>query len=92
MRFQALALVLTLAACNTPQEIPIGMLPPEDDCGAASLQDLVGQNAGALAAMTFDAAATRFFTTGDALTMDFSPSRLNVESGLDGTILRVFCG
>ncbi len=93
MRYSALTLILTVAACFAPApvEIPIGM-PPPNECGAESLQDLVGQGAGALAAMNFDPATTRFFTTGDAVTMDFSPARLNIESGVDGTIVRVFCG
>jgi hypothetical protein len=89
-----LTLVLALSACtpSAPVEIPIGILPVEDACGASSLQDLVGQGAGALAAMTFDTTTTRFITEGDMITMDFSAQRLNIESDASGTITRVFCG
>ena len=94
MRISAIILTTGLLACNQPEpvEIPIGTLPTDDACGAESLQQLIGQDAGVLAAMTFDAATTRFFATGDALTMDFSATRLNVEFGPDGKIVRVFCG
>lgn len=94
MRISAIIMTTGLLACTQPEpvEIPIGTLPSDSACGADSLQQLVGQDAGVLAAMTFDAASTRFFATGDALTMDFSPTRLNVEFGPDGKIVRVFCG
>lgn len=94
MRYPMLSFVMVISACTTPApvEIPIGILPVEDACGASGMQDLVGQGAGALAAMTFDSATTRFITEGDMITMDYSAQRLNIESAVNGTILRVFCG
>ena len=79
--------LLVLAACAEP----IPDEPAADACGAASLQRLVGQDMSALAAMTFPD-TTRFISPGDAVTMDFSPTRLNFDLDEDGTILRVWCG
>lgn len=61
------------------------------DCGAAALQHLVGQHESVLAAMTFPA-PTRIIHPGQAVTMDYLPSRLNIEIGQDGRIIRVRCG
>ena len=36
--------------------------------------------------------AIRYYTQGDPITMDFSPSRLNVELGVDGRIKLFRCG
>jgi hypothetical protein len=89
----SLPVLALLAACGMEgEEIPIGELPPVDACGAASLQSLVGQGPEALAAMSFDPATTRIFNEGDAITMDFSPTRLNIVSGGGGRIVRVYCG
>jgi hypothetical protein len=84
--------ILALSACEpvTPVQSP-PVPPPEDACGALALQGLVGQDASVLASMTFPA-PMRAYTTGDALTMDFNPARLNVESDPGGTIVRVWCG
>jgi hypothetical protein len=81
----AAALVL-LAACVAPPA------PPEGDaCGAAGLQGLVGQPETVLAAMTFPA-PMRVLRPGMAVTMDYSPDRLNVTLDAGGTITRVACG
>ncbi len=64
----------------------------EESCGAERLQYLVGQDEGALAAMTFEAGAVRVIRPGQAVTMDFSPSRLNLELDGSGRIQRVYCG
>ncbi|MDJ1009392.1 MAG: I78 family peptidase inhibitor [Paracoccaceae bacterium] len=81
-------LALALAACTEAAPPPS---PAEDGCGAAALADLVGQDASALAAMTFPD-TTRFIRPGDAVTMDYSAERLNIDLGADGTILRLWCG
>ena len=84
--------LLAVAACEPvpPTESP--PLPPaEDACGAAALQTLLGQDESVLASMTFPE-PTRVYTQGDPLTMDFSPSRLNIELDAGGTIVRVWCG
>jgi hypothetical protein len=84
--------VVALAACEpvAPVQSP-PVPPPEDACGALALQGLVGEDAGVLASMTLPA-PVRSYTTGDALTMDFNPARLNIESDPGGTIVRVWCG
>ena len=61
-------------------------------CGAPDLQGLVGQRESALAAMTLPAERLRVIQPGMAVTMDYSPARLNVEVGTDGRIARVYCG
>lgn len=54
-------------------------------------QNLVGQSANILAAMTFPQ-ETRIYNSGDPLTMDFNEGRLNIEIGPDGRIVAVSCG
>lgn len=79
----ALALALGLAACVA--------VPDEDACGAAGMQDLVGQDKAVLAAMTFPA-GTRVIEPGTAVTEDYSASRLNIDVDASGTITGVWCG
>ena len=52
---------------------------PTDDVKAA-ISDAVGQR------------PIRYIAPGDAVTLDFSPSRLNVDLGEDGRIMRFRCG
>lgn len=87
----ALALCLTaaLSAC-TMAEAP-AVLPDENACGASGLQGLVGQPASVLASMTF-AMPMRVIRPGMAVTMDYSPARLNVAVDDAGKITRVSCG
>jgi hypothetical protein len=87
MRLAALGLSLALAACA---EAP----PPLDDpdaCGAAALQPLVGQPLA-----RFDPASVtgplRIYRSGDPVTTDFGPARLNVEADGRGRIVRIACG
>ncbi|MEL7461339.1 MAG: I78 family peptidase inhibitor [Pseudomonadota bacterium] len=65
--------------------------PPDDSCGAPVLSHLVGQDMSALAAMTFPD-TTRFIAPDTAITMDFSPTRLNFDLDDAGVITRVWCG
>lgn len=79
--------MVVLVAC---QSVPPGETGPES-CGAGALQGLIGQSAEVLETMKF-AAPTRILRPGMAVTMDFSPDRLNIE--IDGAerIVRVQCG
>ena len=52
---------------------------------------LVGYDVYVLAAITFPD-TTRFISPGDAVTMDYSPERLNFDLDETGTITRVWCG
>jgi hypothetical protein len=91
--FPLIALV-AIAACdmaNGPRTGPLAPEPAPDACGAVALQTLIGQPESVIFAMSF-VEGTRIYRTGDALTMDFSPSRLNIEIGPAGTIVQVTCG
>jgi hypothetical protein len=92
-----LALILplvALAACvpvaPAPAPLPVER-PVVDACGAAELQDLVGQPQGVASAITF-AVPVRIIQPNSAVTMDLREDRLNVEVGADGNIARIFCG
>jgi Peptidase inhibitor I78 family len=87
-----LAGVVLLAAC-VPQG-PDRMPPepaPDGACGAPGLQGLVGQPESVLATMKFGV-PTRIIQPGMAVTMDYSPDRLNIWIGEDGSIESVTCG
>lgn len=64
--------------------------PGADACGAAQLQDLVGQPESALDGMRFDA-PVRIIRPGMAVTMDYRPDRLNIEIDARNRIARVHC-
>lgn len=80
--------LLVLAACV---EEPPMAIPGDDACGAPALQYLVGQPAGVLDSMRF-AGPTRVIRPGMAVTMDYSPNRLNIEIDAAEVIARVVCG
>jgi hypothetical protein len=80
---------LALAACVTEVTPPTD--PMAASCGAEGLQGLVGQHRGVLAAMTFKA-PVRVIEPGMAVTMDYSPARLNIELDSVGRIARIYCG
>ena len=63
----------------------------EDACGAAELQGLIGQPETVLATMRFSQ-VVRVIGPGMAVTMDYSPDRLNIDVGEDGLITRLWCG
>jgi hypothetical protein len=90
-----LALILpfvALPACVPATPAPLPAEPPAiDACGAAELQDLVGQPQATVSAITF-AVPVRIIQPDSAVTMDFREDRLNVEVGADGNIARIFCG
>lgn len=90
--------LLALPACILPVPVPEGtpgafevVLDSGDPCGAGKLQRLVGEPRFAIEDTTFTA-PVRLIGPGDAVTMDFSPSRLNLEFGEDDRVARVFCG
>lgn len=88
-----LGVALTLAACGGGA----APLPPEtpdrniaDACGAAELQDMVGQSQNELARIKF-AVPVRVITPGMAVTADFQANRLNFTIGEDGNIASITC-
>lgn len=96
MRRLSLLLPLAFAACVAAESPPDpGLidpsLPPEGACGAPELQGLVGQPAAVLQTMKFGT-TTRIIRPGMAVTMDYSPERLNIEINEAEVISRVSCG
>lgn len=84
----ALPLALALAACQT--DVPPPVFDPAPRCGADRLQGLVGQDAAVLRGMSFDG-PVRVIHPGMAVTMDYNPTRLNIEVDAEGVIRRVWC-
>ena len=60
-------------------------------CGADRFQDLVGQSY-ALSNMTQLPGLVRIIPWGSAVTMDYIPTRTNVELDRNDVITRIFCG
>ncbi|MDP3339485.1 I78 family peptidase inhibitor [Frigidibacter sp.] len=85
------AALLLLAACVTEGGTGAGPAPGTDDCGAAGLQQLVGQPASRLETMRFSQ-PLRVINPGQMVTMDYSESRLNIAIDESGRISRVYCG
>ena len=93
--FAGFAAALMVAGCVAEPERQVGPvidpLATENACGADDLQGLVGQKASVLATMRFSQ-VVRVIKPGMAVTMDFSPARLNVEVDEVEVITRVSCG
>jgi hypothetical protein len=96
-RLAPFALLLVIAACTPGAETPPdGGFDPTPDprpdaCGAAALQNLIGQP---LAAFTGAPAAqaVRVIGPGMAVTMDYREDRMNVEHDAQRIIRAVYCG
>lgn len=80
---------LVLAACAAPAAEDV---PGPRACGASGLQHLIGQPEAALDALPPPDGPLRVIRPGMAVTMDFSPARLNIELDGAGRVARVFCG
>ena len=81
--------------CN-PVATPAFPPPADDQCAAAELASYAGAQAtsevrAAIATKLGDR-RVRYIAPGDAVTMDFAPSRLNVELDAEGRIVRLRCG
>ncbi|MDO5621682.1 MAG: I78 family peptidase inhibitor [Paracoccus sp. (in: a-proteobacteria)] len=81
---------LSLAACAQPDVVTPGQPPASDACGASQWQVLVGQPGKALNGLTLPA-PHRVIPFGSAVTMDYSPDRLNVELDRAGRVVAVAC-
>ncbi|PWJ22146.1 I78 family peptidase inhibitor [Jannaschia seohaensis] len=74
-------LILVLAACQQGAD---------DPCGAADYAGLVGTN---IAAVTLPADLdARIVGPDTAVTMDFIPTRLNIRTDAEGTVMDLTCG
>lgn len=90
-RLAIVALPLVLMACIEPDAPPVAPLPLEIACGAAELQDLVGQPATRLQTMRF-AGPVRIIRPNMAVTMDFLADRLNIYIDEAEMIVAIRCG
>ena len=89
-RFTPLLILPLLAACAGTAPIDARPNQTSDACGASGYQSLVGRP---LAAASFPAGLDlRLINPGEAVTMDYRDTRLNVEVDARGTITRVRCG
>lgn len=88
----ALCLMLaTLAGCAAISSgSDTAPVDPKDPCGAQGYTSFLGSN---IAAATLPADLNdRVIKTGDPVTTDFDPSRLNIETNDDGLIIGLSCG
>lgn len=83
-----LTAMLSLGACVV---VPVQPPVQENACGASDLQYLVGGSARVLERMRFGT-DLRIIRPGTAVTMDFSPTRLNIAIDDFETVTRVYCG
>ncbi|MFV0302296.1 MAG: I78 family peptidase inhibitor [Paracoccus sp. (in: a-proteobacteria)] len=92
-----LAAPLALAACTPPPETdvvviegPEGPAAEGDTCGAADYQQYVGQQSPEI---TLPAGTLfRHYRSGDPVTMDMAPARVNFEYDRTGKLVKVSCG
>lgn len=84
---------LLLAACveTAPGTVADAPSTAGPTCGATGLQGLIGKPQSALDGMRF-AGPVRVIKPGMAVTMDFSPGRLNILLDETGRISRITCG
>ncbi|OYU19100.1 MAG: hypothetical protein CFE34_07000 [Rhodobacteraceae bacterium PARR1] len=91
----ALSVVVPVSACLRHPAATQPVAPPDvsdtQECGAAGLSDLVGQHFSALAGVDLRG-ALRVLHPMQAMTMDFSPSRLNARVDQSGMIRNLTCG
>lgn len=94
MRPALLLALLPLAACMTAPKAE--GLADGSGCGDAKAADLIGKRwTEALRAPTqkrTGARDLRVIAPGDAVTMDYRPDRLNIETDAEGRVVRLKCG
>lgn len=89
-----LAAAVALAGCTAADQAPPAENLPAA-CDAAAVQDLIGKPLGAHEAEAKQRAGARVvrsYPSGSALTMDFRPDRLNIETDTAGAIVKLSCG
>ncbi|RMC34448.1 I78 family peptidase inhibitor [Paracoccus alkanivorans] len=91
----AFAIPLIVSACVPTPEQEVEVTPPasemgEDACGASRYAGLVGETSPSI---TLPAGTIfRHYRTGDPVTMDLNPMRLNFEYDASGKLVSVSCG
>ena len=94
MRLAAMGLAgLAVAGCTTT----MGAKPPQPgaECDGAKAQAFVGRDGAAIsedARVAAGAKAVRVIGPDQAVTMDFRPDRLNLETDQAGKVLKARCG
>lgn len=92
------ALALSACATTAAEEAPPRPIrvAPDGNCDASGLQEHIGHTAtaesGAILLKESDARSLRWIPPDSAVTMDYSPSRLNVSYDRDMKITRISCG
>ncbi|MDO5606618.1 MAG: I78 family peptidase inhibitor [Paracoccus sp. (in: a-proteobacteria)] len=81
---------LMLAACSVDTGSDVVVPDAAAVCLADNYQQYVGQRSPAISLPA--GTDFRHYRTGDPVTMDFSPSRLNFEYDRSGTLVKVSCG
>ena len=89
MRIPALLSLIALAACQQDATMTSNS-DAADLCNASAYQHLVGSPANE--ADFAEAHSLRITSPGMAVTMDYRPDRLNVETDDTGIITRIRCG
>jgi hypothetical protein len=97
MMLRALLPVLMLMSCAARERTPAPGSPGvQGSCDSDGLQTLVGkpgtQDVGAEALRLSKARTLRWTRPGQPVTMDYSPSRLNIELDLAGKVAGFSCG
>jgi hypothetical protein len=90
----AAAFCLAMGGCTQQAaDSVVPALPAPGDCGASTYQHLVGQSPPTPAPWSHSGGVVRVYNTGDAVTMDYSDTRLNIElDRASGKIVRITCG
>lgn len=84
-----------LSACMPVEQVEEGesmreKMMQEDACGADAYQSYVGQKSPAITVPA--GTIVRHYRSGDPVTADFSPVRLNFEYDRSGVLVKVSCG
>jgi len=93
MKYLSLSALIFITACETAVLPPADVLPPAtaDSCNAAQYENLIGKDATALERELI-MRPVRIIRPGMAITMDYSPDRINFDISEYGKVARIWCG
>lgn len=87
----AIAGTTVLAACTPPPTTTTVIVPPAaNECRAGDYQQFVGETSPAISVPA--GTEYRHYRTGDPVTKDLDPTRLNFEYDRGGRLVSVTCG
>ena len=87
----ALSGTAALAACAPAPSTTVVVTPPTSAvCIADQFQQFVGEKSPAITVPA--GTVVRHYRSGDPVTMDLNPSRVNFEYNRSGTLVKVSCG